>query len=221
MIKAVYFDFDGTLAHFRGDFELLMEGLRTELDFTQCDLQAFASELSSSLRHDGAVTLQSALEETLSRLELRIPTDLPEIAARAAHEYATQVHALPGALELLAELSERVPLALITNGPEDMQQAAIERTGVGGFFKMILISGAPHVAMRKPARGLFEKACRQLGVQPAHVLMIGDNLQQDIMGARDAGLQVIHVGQESQEDLTVVTDLQAVRGWLSEHDVLA
>lgn len=88
MTRAICFDFDGTLAHYTGDFAAFVAGLRAELSLTQCDMRGFGESLSQHLRAEGAVTLRSALEATLAGLEQRPPPDIEEVATRAVAAYA-------------------------------------------------------------------------------------------------------------------------------------
>lgn len=213
MIKAVCFDFDGTLAHFTGDFEVFVDGLRTDLDLVLCELNCFADRLSEALLARGAVTLVSALSATLEALEQTRPADLEEVAARGVAAYAAQVALFPGAHTVLAFCRARgLPLALITNGPADMQRAAIRAVGVESFFERVLISGDPEVAVRKPHPRIFELACGALETPPSQTLMIGNNPQADLQGARTAGLQVLGVGAAGEAES--VPDLRALRRWL-------
>jgi HAD superfamily hydrolase (TIGR01458 family) len=54
----------------------------------------------------------------------------------------------------------------------------------------------------KPSRELFETAARELGLEPAQVVMVGDDLAADVEGARAAGLRGIAVrtGKYRPED---------------------
>ena len=130
MIRAVCFDFDGTLTHFTGDFEALLNKgyARLNLDPRLCD--AVLSEYAQQLRKDGAVTSLGAFVAALKRLGLCSDTDLEEVNMEVVQAYQEQMELLPGAREVLDFCKGRLPLALITNGPEDMQRAAIEEVKV-------------------------------------------------------------------------------------------
>lgn len=195
MIRAVCFDFDGTLARFTGEFDRLIDLLRTDLMLLNCDLGTFGERLSAELRRDGPVTLRSALVATLESLEQRVPADLDEVAERALGLYAAEIEVLPGAEELLTELyRERIPMALLTNGPEDMQRAALRRAGLERFFRAVLISGDRDVAVRKPHPRIFDLALTGLESLPEETLMVGDNLEADVNGALAQGLRAVHIG---------------------------
>ena len=215
MIKAICFDFDGTLAHFQGDFLQLLDAFRTELMLGQCDMNAFSETLSSELRTAGRVSLLSATVQTLEQLEQRPPTDLKEVLDGALRDYSTQVALLPGAKKVL-ELAEHLPLALVSNGPEDMQRAALQKVGLEPYFKTVIISGDEDVAVRKPNPRIFELACERLSMTPEHVLMVGDNLEADIYGALAAGLQAVWLSEDEIEDISSVSSLKELHAYLME-----
>src|SRR5690606_36341265 len=94
--------------------------------------------------------------------------------------------------ELLERLWARgVPLALVSNGPVDMQRAALRALGFEKYFRAVLVSGDRDVAARKPAPRIFSLACVGLETVPEETLMVGDDLEADVRGAVDYGLQAV------------------------------
>lgn len=115
-------------------------------------------------------------------------------AVKVADRYSTlrleNMYVLPGAKETLSLLSDRqIPLGLITNGDSETQRSKIDRFGLGGYFKEILIEG--EVGFAKPDRRIFELAVSRFGVTPGQMLMVGDNLKWDVAGARSVGMRGI------------------------------
>ena len=95
---------------------------------------------------------------------------------------------LPGALSLLDRLFGKVKLGLITNGFTALQQARLARTGLQQHFAVVIIS--EEVGVAKPHPQIFAHALTQMGSPlPARVLMVGDNVEADIGGGLQAGLQ--------------------------------
>jgi putative hydrolase of the HAD superfamily len=77
-------------------------------------------------------------------------------------------------------------LAAITNAAGEHQRAKLGALGLESAFDAVLISGELGVA--KPHRAIFRTACLVLGVHPSETMHVGDRLDTDAMGARDAGL---------------------------------
>lgn len=121
------------------------------------------------------MTLSHALQDAGADLALVEPAYETFIAAR------NQVDLFPDVAEGLARLSQRRPLAALTNGNAD-----IGRIGIGRHFRFSL--GARDHGMPKPDPGIFLAACARLGVPPAQVLHVGDDPWLDVEGAARAGL---------------------------------
>ncbi|MGH4008983.1 MAG: HAD family hydrolase [Pseudonocardiaceae bacterium] len=77
-------------------------------------------------------------------------------------------------------------LAAITNAAGDYQRAKLGALGLESTFDAVLISGELGVA--KPHHAIFRRACRALGVLPVQAVHVGDRLDTDAEGARNAGL---------------------------------
>lgn len=221
MIEAVCFDMDGTLGEYGADFLAFTALLRSELMLNMCDMNRFTELLGSEFRRDGALTVEHTLAGVLKRLQQRPPPDLPELAATAVASYAADYRPLPGAAALLERLdSAGVKLALLTNGPEDLQRAALRNMGLEKHFRVVLISGDRDVAARKPAPRIFGLACSGLQTVPERTLMVGDDAVADVAGALDYGLEAVLIGSEdagAAAGAPAVADLIALDAYLADH----
>ncbi|MXY71673.1 MAG: HAD family hydrolase [Dehalococcoidia bacterium] len=79
-----------------------------------------------------------------------------------------------------------LPLALITNGPTDLQRSKLRALGISDWFEAVAISG--EVGVAKPDPGIFEHVLRGMGVPNDGVWHVGDNPATDVAGAQAAGL---------------------------------
>lgn len=93
----------------------------------------------------------------------------------------------PGARTVLATLSGRASLGLVTNGLSEVQRSRLSRLGVGEYFDSIVISG--EVGVTKPRPDIFDIAFEQLG-SPAKdsTVIVGDSLTSDIAGGHGYGI---------------------------------
>lgn len=77
-------------------------------------------------------------------------------------------------------------LGLITNGTSRAQWQKIELLGLRKYFDVLLVSG--DLPWEKPDQNIFLEACKLLGVPPRNCIMVGDKLETDIKGGKEAEL---------------------------------
>jgi ribonucleotide monophosphatase NagD (HAD superfamily) len=95
---------------------------------------------------------------------------------------------------------QRVALALLRKGAALVAVCADRvfpsarglEFGSGALAAMLsYATGAVPVFCGKPERFFFVELCRRLGVEPEGCVLIGDNLESDIAGARAMGMQAV------------------------------
>ena len=107
-------------------------------------------------------------------------------------------------------------MGLISNAgdDEDVQQLA-RRFGISRYFDFIVTSAA--CSYRKPHPRIFEIALSNWYFLPSEAVMVGDNLDADIRGAKSAGLYAIwltrRAGKRTDIELTVRPDATLSALW--------
>ena len=94
-----------------------------------------------------------------------------------------------GAIELLDYLQAKYHLHIITNGFSEIQLKKMNNAGISHYFKQIITSES--VGVKKPNAKIFHYALEKADAKMEHSIMIGDNLEADIIGAQQIGLQTI------------------------------
>ena len=96
-----------------------------------------------------------------------------------------------GAKELMDYLrSKRYRMHMCSNGFHEVQYKKLRSCGLYDYFDTIILS--EDAGYNKPAPEYFDYALRQSGASRETTLMIGDNFQTDILGAKRAGLRVAY-----------------------------
>lgn len=90
---------------------------------------------------------------------------------------------VPNAIETLEYLRDKYELHIITNGFEDVQHLKLDRSGLGPYFKHVVTS--ERASARKPGKEVFEFAFALAGTGSEESLMVGDDPETDIAGARN------------------------------------
>jgi HAD superfamily hydrolase (TIGR01549 family) len=93
-------------------------------------------------------------------------------------------------LQVLLKSSYR--LGIISNGSDDLNTyELLDKSGIRSYFEFILSSAA--FGKRKPHPGIFREALDHFQIPPDQTVMVGDNYEADIIGARKLGMNTIWI----------------------------
>jgi len=117
------------------------------------------------------------------------PTNAGKLAEEALDVFLHERHKVKyfdGAMDALAELSKRYPLAALTNG-----NANVSRLGLERYFRFGI--SAADVGASKPHPAMFEAALARVGSTSACAVHVGDHPIDDIRGASAVGYRTVWV----------------------------
>lgn len=117
-----------------------------------------------------------------------------------------QKEVFPYTFEILRYLAGKgYEMHLITNGFQKTQRTKLIHSGLEPFFQHMITSECSNSV--KPRKEIFEYALQKSGAQLHKSLMIGDNLEADIQGAINAGMDSVFVNhtQKLHEPLSTYT----------------
>jgi putative hydrolase of the HAD superfamily len=207
VIRGVIFDLGSTLIHFDGDwdeaFEQGLEALSGQLaaDRVALDSAAFRAAFRREMETAQKVRLQdhvertteSVLRRTLARLGPSLMDDAQIERALRALFAVSEAHwqPMPGLHPTLEALrAEGYRLGLVSNASDESNvRRLLAAAGLEGAFNPQLVSAVAGV--RKPDVSLFRRVLTAWDLPSEAVVMVGDTLSEDILGAKTAGLRSI------------------------------
>lgn len=83
-------------------------------------------------------------------------------------------------------------IAVLTNGPPGIQRRKVAALGLGPLVDAVVYA-EEIVPGGKPAREAFDAAIERLGVPHSRCVIVGDDPERDIAGARRAGLHAVRI----------------------------
>jgi putative hydrolase of the HAD superfamily len=105
---------------------------------------------------------------------------------RVKQRIVDEVPAKAGSHDALRRLrGAGLRLAVLTNGPSDLQRFKLRRLGFLELVDEVAIS--EEIGFAKPDRGAYEAVMAMLELPAAELAMVGDNWRWDVAGALDAG----------------------------------
>lgn len=174
----IVFDLDGTLVDSRLDLAAAVNATRESLGLAALPVDAIAAMVGEGAR----TLLRRALPDSIAGAAF---DDALALFLDLYFEHCLDATgAYPGIPELLAELSPRVPLAVLTNKPERHSRRILDGLGLAHHFELLI--GGDTLPMRKPdPGGLFHIAARWT-TTPPQLVLVGDS-DVDVATALAAG----------------------------------
>lgn len=203
-VKAIGFDLFNTLIFARPNTlaeamdrltqNLHQNDLRVDGDaFRQAHREA-AMRLIETARKNGRETHNRFwISAALESLGWTIPPEDARIA-EAVEAYFSSFYEncrlIPDTPQMLARLGKGYRIGLLSNfthAPAALK--IIDGLGIRAFFDVVLISG--DLGFRKPHLSVFQTLIERLGVDKDQLLYVGDDVEPDIRGAKQAGIQPV------------------------------
>lgn len=132
--------------------------------------------------------------------KIGVADDVVEMAHRVDDEYLTflaqQNVLVPGAKEMLEYLGKHYAVHCLSNGFKGVQQQKLLSAGIRHLVDKIIISD--DCGITKPLRGIFDYALEQCGAEAESTVMIGDNVDADVAGAKNAGWHAIYFNMQGK-----------------------
>ena len=185
MIEAVLFDWNNTLVSFEWDDELVEAGHRAGLGHDDPD---FTERWRATMLggHNGDRRYVDILRE--------LGVADPDAFIDAEHEVWRPAHSVLASAQALLEAlrSRGLKTGLVANSwpdPGRVLRRDAEAFGLAERLDVLVFS--EEVGLRKPDREIFLAACRQLEVEAAATMYVGDNLVTDVQGAADVGMTTV------------------------------
>jgi HAD superfamily hydrolase (TIGR01509 family) len=186
--RAVIFDLDGVLV----DSEIWWDEVRA--DFARAHGRTWTAA-------DRAAVMGANSRQWARTMRERLGLDLADdeitravvdgVVARYLREGPPTID---GVVDAVRRIADGRPLAVASSAHPDVIAAALESTGLGALFTVVVSSD--EVARGKPAPDVYLEAARRLGADPARTLVVEDSLN-GVRAARAAGMTVVLVPNRS------------------------
>jgi HAD superfamily hydrolase (TIGR01549 family) len=212
-IKAVIFDFIGTLTNVRG-YSLEASRMTSKMKLYKAvvnagfkvDVKSFleayvqAHEKYRIIRYEKLVEVTNAvwISEALNNLGYETTPDNSQVKTAiniGFEDYLNSLELRPCAKNILKKLSRNYKLGLVSNFTyTPIIYAGLRKLDINQFFNAILISD--EVGWRKPHPKIFNEALKRLRVSAHETVYVGDSPLEDIKGAKATGMKTIFVSSQ-------------------------
>jgi putative hydrolase of the HAD superfamily len=203
--KHLFFDLDHTLWDFDSNAKVALAELYTFFELDTKGIFPFNdfylhylhhNEILWDRYHKGFINSEELKWKRMWRTLLEFKIGSEEMAREMSSKFLEilpiQKLLFPHTIEILDYLENKgYQLHLITNGFEKVQWSKLNNSGLNKYFKHVITSEKSNSL--KPRKEIFEYAINKAGATFTESIMLGDNLDADIMGAINAGMDSVFV----------------------------
>ena len=215
--QAIIFDYIGTLVNCKNytleASQLKLHRAIREQGFEVAEnrfLSAYsaAHEKFRKVRYEQLREVTNAVwvAEALSSLGFEVTEDDCRIKAALNvffQDFIDTLELRKGAKKLIKQSKKQGKVGLVSNFTyAPVIYKSLRKLGISEFFNTIVVS--EEVGWRKPSSHIFQQALQKLQIQANEAFYIGDSPNEDIKGAKQAGLKTIFV----QSQFNTLKDLQ-------------
>lgn len=198
-ISHVFFDLDHTLWDFDKNSGLTFQKI-FELNNIEINLKEFLKvyepinfnywKLYREEKIDKVSLRYKRLSDAFEILNHKVKSRVINKIADDYIDYlCTFNHLFDGTIEILDYLSSKYQLHIITNGFKEAQQGKLNNANLNHYFKTV--TNSEMVGVKKPNPKIFNHALSIANANIEQSIMIGDNLEADVYGALNMGLDAI------------------------------
>lgn len=206
----LFFDLDNTIWNFSESSELAIADIYDIYNIKElcgCSFQRFHDiyEKNNTLAWDkfelGLTSISelkiSRFKNTFHELGLEIDDNKSlEINDRYLEILPTKAITFPETHEVLEKLKNRFKMHILSNGFQKTQIKKLKLSGLYDYFDKIITSENANV--QKPNPGIIEFALNLTNSKPSESVYIGDNFNNDVVCAFNAGIDSIWVNRKKQ-----------------------
>jgi putative hydrolase of the HAD superfamily len=201
--KHLFFDLDKTIWDFDRNSENTIKEIYDELNLKDKGVEDFDEfhriyeghnlKLWDKYRRD-EISKQELMVKRFKDALLDFGLEEPETAEAFSLRYLeilpSKTGVFPGTHKALEYLSGKYQSHIITNGFSEVQFTKLNNAGLKKYFTHIIIS--EDAGAKKPDVAIFEYALRISEAMADSSMMIGDDIEVDLLGAKSAGMDQVY-----------------------------
>jgi putative hydrolase of the HAD superfamily len=212
----IFFDLDLTLWDFEKNSTEALTELFDELEISSkysVDFQAFVevylkfNETMWDQYRNNQITKEELRVQRFHQSLLYFGINDKKLSENLGDGYIAKgplkTNLFPFAVEVLDYLASKYKLHIITNGFAEVQEVKLVNSGIRQYFQNVVTSES--AGYKKPDPRIFHYSLYRAKAKSKKSIMIGDHLEIDCVGARNAGLDQVYFNPKKASHREMVT----------------
>lgn len=203
MIKAVLIDIDDTIFDFekcsKNAFKKTLKKL--DLSYKEKDFLYFnkVNDILWSKQKLGEINIEEVFTHRSNMMSKYFELDIEkEIFNDLFVEFLyDEIEMVDGIEDLLSYLSNKYQIYAASNGVYEMQINRIKKSNLSKYFKDIFVSDK--IGYEKPDERFFNKIMDITKYSNDDLIMVGDSIKSDIVGAKNSNIKSIYFNKENKK----------------------
>jgi putative hydrolase of the HAD superfamily len=202
--RVVLLDALGTLVELEPPWVHLREFVPDRID-DETLVRAVRAEMAYYRAHSGEGRDQASLADLRRRCAELITRELGSEISVEQLLSSVRFQAYPDASPALAGLRELGLKLIVVSNWDVSLETVLERCGLAPLLDDVVSSAA--AGARKPDPAIFEVALELAGCQPGEAVHVGDTPEEDVEGARAAGIRALLIDREGHGDIASLREI--------------
>lgn len=203
MIKAVLIDIDDTIFDFEKCSKNAFKNTLKKLDLNYKDKDFsyfnFVNDILWTKQKSGKLTINEVFmkrSEIMSKyFKINIEYEnFNDLFVKYLYDEIVLVDEIE---DLLSYLSKKYKIYAASNGIYDMQVNRLRKSNLDKYFKGIFVSDK--IGYEKPDKRFFEKIMNLTKYSNNDLIMVGDSIKSDIIGAKNSKIKSIYFNKEDKK----------------------
>lgn len=206
----IFNDYDGANSHWVNSYYEFI-GKPYNISFNQIEVLC-EKIITQDIPKNNALqltTYESKIKYFLEEINLVLPIEqIKELANLSVQKWQEQIELDRYSIATIENLKKKYSVGLITNFDHTPHiHKVLDSTKLKSFFDFIIVSDEANC--KKPEREIFEIGLSKCGLHPDEVVYIGDNPEDDINGALNAGLNAILIDRGTKTNSAIPKNINA------------
>lgn len=188
MIKAIIFDFDGTVSNRQlNAYYVFNEYFKPYFkDMSDIEFEAVIQDMMI-FDANGSMKITYRLAPFINKYKKYLPEDFEEVFTQWYIDFMWKYSTLKdNSIEIIDDLRKKYKVALLSNGASKSQHDKIDYVDLPRHFDEVIVTG--DYDFSKPDKRIYEIMADKLGVKCEECLFVGDTFSSDILGAIRANM---------------------------------